>query len=343
MNYYDGTKILSLNDINGNKPEVYLITTNRTGGKTTYFGRFCINKFIRNNSKFALLYRFNYELSDVAVKFFKDIGELFFPEYEMTNSLKAKGIFSELKLNNVPCGYALALNAADNIKKYSHLFNDVDRIIFDEFQPESNRYCSNELEKFLSIHTSIARGHGKQTRYVPVYMLGNAVTLLNPYYTALGIAERLQSETKFLRGDGFVFENGFIESASEAMKASGFNKAFSGVKYSAYGAQNVYLHDNYTFIEKPSGRGKYIGTLRYRGNNYGIREYSELGIIYCDDKADNTFPVRISVTTEDHNINYIMLKKSDLFIANLRYFFDKGCFRFKNLSCKEVILKTISY
>jgi hypothetical protein len=32
--YYDGTRILSLMDINGNKPELYLITTNRTGGKT---------------------------------------------------------------------------------------------------------------------------------------------------------------------------------------------------------------------------------------------------------------------------------------------------------------------
>lgn len=34
--YYDGTKLLSMLDINGNKPEIYMCTTNRTGGKTTY-------------------------------------------------------------------------------------------------------------------------------------------------------------------------------------------------------------------------------------------------------------------------------------------------------------------
>ena len=33
--FYDGTKLLSLMDTNGNKPEIYMCTTNRSGGKTT--------------------------------------------------------------------------------------------------------------------------------------------------------------------------------------------------------------------------------------------------------------------------------------------------------------------
>ena len=33
--FYDGTKLLSLTDINREKPELYMCTTNRTGGKTT--------------------------------------------------------------------------------------------------------------------------------------------------------------------------------------------------------------------------------------------------------------------------------------------------------------------
>ena len=49
--YYDGTKLLSLMDINGNKPELYLCTTNRSGGKTTYFGRKAVNNFLKNGKK----------------------------------------------------------------------------------------------------------------------------------------------------------------------------------------------------------------------------------------------------------------------------------------------------
>ena len=49
--YYDGTKLLSMKDINGNKPEIYICTTNRTGGKTTYFGRLCVNRWIEKGEK----------------------------------------------------------------------------------------------------------------------------------------------------------------------------------------------------------------------------------------------------------------------------------------------------
>lgn len=341
--YYDGTKLLSMLDVNGNQPEIYICTTNRTGGKTTYFGRMVVNRFKKKAEKFALLYRFNYELDDCADKFFKDISSLFFNGEIMTSKRKANGIFHELWLSDKHCGYAISLNSADAIKKYSHLFSDVEHIIFDEFQSESNRYCDNEIKKFLSIHTSIARGQGKQVRRVPVYMLSNAVTMINPYYIALGISERLNNETKFLKGDGYILEQGFIESASKQQSESGFNRAFSGDKYVTYSSQNIYLNDNATFIEKPKGKNTYLATLKYNGCNYGIREFTEEGIIYCDDKADITFRTKITVTTDDHEVNYVMLKRNDIFINMLRYYFDHGCFRFKDLKCKECVLKCLSY
>lgn len=349
--YYDGTKLLSLMDINGNKPEIYICTTNRTGGKTTYFGRLCINRWKEKGEKFCLIYRFNYELDSVAEKFFKDIGKLFFPDYIMRSERKANGIFHELFIINQgegsdepkSCGYAISLNSADQIKKYSHLFSDVKRMIFDEFQSETSHYCADEIKKLLSVHTSIARGNGEQIRYVPVYMLSNPVSIINPYYVELGISDRLRNDTKFLKGDGFVLEQGFIESASLAQKESGFNRAFSHNKYVAYSSESIYLNDNQAFIEKPLGNSRYMCTLRYNNSDFAIREFSELGYVYCDDKPDNTFKQKIAVTTADHDVNYVMLKRNEFFLNTLRFYFEHGCFRFKNLRCKEAILKALSY
>lgn len=341
--YYDGTKLLSMLDINGNKPEIYMCTTNRTAGKTTYFGRLCINRFLDKGEKFGLLYRYNYELDDIAEKFYKDLGSLFFPNYTMTSKRRASGTFQELFLNDKSCGYGLSLNNADQIKKYSHLFSDVQRMIFDEFQSETNHYCERETNKFVSVHTSIARGQGKQVRYVPVYMLSNTVSIINPYYVEMGISSRLKDDTKFLRGDGFVLEQGYIESASIEQKNSGFNRAFSKNSYTSYSSECVYLNDNKSFVEKPAGKSKYICTLRYKGSDFALREYTESGLIYCDDKADSSFLTRISVTTDDHNINYVMLKRNDFFLSNLRYFFEHGCFRFKDMRCKEAVLSALSY
>ena len=340
--YYDGTKILSLKDINGEDPDIYIITSNRSAGKTTFFARYFVNRFLKRGEKFALFYRYNYELSDVAEKFFKEIKFLFFNGYDMTSKAKAKGIYHELYLNDKPCGYAISINSAEQLKKYSHLFSDVQRILYDEFQSENNKYCNNEIKKFMSLMISISRGQGKQVRRVPVFMLANMVSLLNPYYAALNISDKLQAKDKFFRGDGFVLEQGFYENAAKLQKESGFLRAFKNEDYTKYTAEKIYLNDSLTFIERPDGKSNYLATLIYENKSYAIREYPEAGIIYCDNSPDLTFPYKITVSAADMDINYIMLSKNDFFIQLIKKYFEKGCLRFKNLDCKKVIFKLLS-
>ena len=79
------------------------------------------------------------------------------------------------------------------------------------------------------------------------------------------------------------------------------------------------------------------------GEEYGIREFADEGVIYCDNRPDTSYKWKITVTTDDHEINYVMLKRNDLILTNLRYYFERGCFRFKDLKCKEVVLKALSY
>ena len=348
-NYYDGTKLLSLKDINGETPEIFMVTSNRTAGKTTFFSRMLFRQAITKYRKFMLIYRFNYELDNCADKFFKDIRGLFFPEYTMSSVRQAKGVYHDLFYQRgeeeapVHCGYAVTLNNVDQIKKMSHLFSDTASMMFDEFQSETNHYCANEVDKLISLHTSVARGNGKMVRYVPVYMIGNPVTLLNPYYVEMDITSRLNGNVRFLRGEGFVLEQGYNENAMQAQKESGFNAAFKRNRYTAYASQATYLADNAAFIEEPSGRKRYLATINYKGTLYALRSYDDAGVVYCDKRPDLTFPGKIAVTTDDHQINYVMLRNNSLFIQNMRFYFDRGCFRFKDLQCKEAILKMLSY
>ena len=358
--YYDGTKLLSLKDINNKKPEIYISTSNRTAGKTTYFNRLVVNKYLKRQEKFVLLYRFKYELDDVSSKFFKDIKNLFFPFLEMTSEKEQMGIYHKLYLTNissqpyplkgefqiqpketVECGYAISMNSADQIKKNSHLFSDAKCMIFDEFQSENNHYCSDEVKKFISIHQSIARGNGEQYRYFPVYMIGNPVSLINPYYVELDISARLRSDTRYLRGDGFVLEQGFNESASNAQKESGFNRAFSKNSYISYSTEAIYLNDNLSFINKPSGKSRYVCTVIYESIEYAIREYPMNGIIYVDNSIDKTAPNKVVLTTSDHKENYVMLRRSEPIRNNMRFFYMQGAVRFKDLRCKQMFMKFV--
>ena len=341
--YYDGTKLLSLKDINGLEPELIICTSNRSAGKTTYFSRYFVNRFLKHGEKFILLYRFNYELADVSDKFFKEIKLLFFPNYTMTNKSRARGIYHELYLNEKLCGYAISLNAADQLKKYSHLFSDCVRILFDEFQSENNHYCPNEIQKFLSVHTSISRGGGQQVKHVPVIMLSNLISLLNPYYLALGISDKLDNKTKFIKGDGYVLEQGFSASVAELQKQSGIFRAFAGAEYNKYNTEKVYLNDNYTFIETMEGNNNYLLTFKIGGELYAVREYPEKGILYCDQRVDHTFPVKLVIDAGEMEVNYIVIKNNHYILSNLKFFFEKGLFRFKNLSCKNAVFKLLAY
>lgn len=342
--YYDGSKLLSLQDLDGRRPELFLCTTNRTGGKTTWFSRYLVKRFLEHGEKFMLIYRFSYEIDNVHEEFFKDIKGLFFRQHEMTSKKFNKGLFSALYLDGEHCGYAVYLNSADTLKKMSHLFTDVSHMFMDEFQSETNHYCFNEIKKFISIHTSVARGNNKMTRYVPVYMCANTVTLLNPYYAELGIPNRLRDNTKFLRGHGFALEQGYVPEAAEAMKESGFMQAFSNSSYVNYAREAVYLNDSDAFIERPNGKcSRYLFNLRYKGKDFGVKEYMQDGYIYCSKRVDKTFPLKFSVTVEDHQVNYVLLQRNEMMISNMRVLFNNGCYRFQDLESKQAIMDLISY
>lgn len=351
--FYDGTKLLSMQDLNGNKPEIYIVTSNRSAGKTTYYGRYFVKRYINFDEKFMLLYRFNYELDDISDKFFKDIGHLFFKGFSMSDKRMASGIYHELFLtwpdstddnpHTTSCGYAVSMNSADQLKKYSHLFSDVQRILFDEFQSENNHYCSNEIHKFQSIHTTIARGSGSQSRYVPVFMLSNTVSVINPYYVALGIANRLQKNTKYLKGNGYVLEQGFNESAADALKQSAFMNAFTSSEYADYAAAGKYLNDSNEFIDRLPESGRYVCTIRYKEKEYSIKEYQHDGMLYVSDSYDDSYPFKIAVDLPDHKINYLLLSKNDALIINFKKLFDSGSVRFKNQLCKNAFIALISY
>ena len=65
-NYYDGTKLLSMKDLDGNTPEIFMVTSNRTAGKTTYFNRLVFNRWLRRKDKFMLIDRFKDEMDGIA-------------------------------------------------------------------------------------------------------------------------------------------------------------------------------------------------------------------------------------------------------------------------------------
>lgn len=341
--YYDGTKLLSMLDIDGNVPEIIISNTNRTAGKTTFFNRYLIKNYLTKGKKFMLIFRHNNELKGVADSFFKDIEKLFFQGYVMSEKSQKNGTYIELFLNECSCGYAISLNSAEKIKKISHIFNDVEYMLFDEFQSINNDYLTNEVDKLISVHTSISRGRGEMKRFVKVIMLGNNISLLNPYYVALGISSRLNN-AKYLRGKGYVCENIINSDALNAQKNSLFNQAFRNARMVKHEGENAYLNDNFSLIQNLNGKNTYVCTFKCCGVYYCIRNYTEENVLYVSKNCDTKYPVKLAATSSDIDAEYLLSTPNNNFLLlKLRKLFECGLFRFKDIECKESLLKLLSY
>ena len=341
--FYDGTKLLTLNDLEGHKPEIYMCVGNRTAGKSYFFKRLMLRRWVNKQEKFCVLVRFQYELDGIADNFFKDLEQIDFKGHELIGKPFGNHLFIELFYDGIHCGYAIALNTADTIKKYSARFVDVCNIFFDEFQSETGKYCPDDLTKFQSIHVSIARGGGKAVRYVPVFMCSNTVTVLNPYFAQFDIVKRLQNDTKFLRGSGWVLENCFVETSATALKSSGFAKAFNSSEYMNFATANDYLLDNTHFIEKVDGQ-KRLDMVLVDGNiKVGVWTAYTQGLIYVSSKYDPRHSLQVALRTKDHGINTLMIKQNLWYGNYWKRAFELGKVRFENQICKDVFLDYLSY
>lgn len=340
--YYDLSNILKLKDLEGKKPSIYLIESNRSAGKTTALLKYSLENFKKNNKQVCIIYRYKYELSS-ANEIYKDVM-LLYPEYgkDMAMQSKAQGLFYELILDGNIFGYVVALSNIDALKKYSPLFSSVAICIFDEFQKEDNNYLSNEVNKLQSILVTIGRGGGAQARDLEIFLLGNRVSIMNPYYIQFGIHKRLKSDTHFMRGIGWVAEFDYNENAKNEMQKTGIYRAFQNTAYTEYMTEKRYLNDSYTFIEQPNGKNKYFATILQNGKMYGVLDFYEKNILYVTTKYDRSCKNVLTVDVNEHNKNTLMLTRNSYTVSLLKDSFACGLLYFKDLECKNVIFDILA-
>ena len=328
VTHYDGAKILSLKDINGKRPEIYIVTSNRTDGKTTFFSRMEIKRFKRFKKKFMYIVRFKDQISNVSNLIFNNVQRLFFPSDEMTHKTIEKGNYAELYLNGEHCGYAVVLNAAPKLKLDSSLFIDADSMWLDEFQT-MGKYCTDEVQKLIDLHYTVARGNGAAYRYVPIYLTGNHLDLFNPYYVAWHIAGRLKIDTHFMRGDGWVIHQNFNKSVIDARADSGVTRANIN---NTYIKRDTYLYDDLVIMEKPAGYSKYLCTIKYKGQSYGIYDYGYCA--YFTSAFDSSFKTRFAITKDDIDNETPHINLMPFYKDYIKRLLKAGAFTFRNPECK---------
>lgn len=333
--YYNGNKLLSLLDIDGNKPELYICVGNRTSGKTVFYNNYLYNKIkSKKMRQVGIIVRYKYELESLEEQFFEPIKFLHPQDSVEAGKINPMG-YCPLMSDGKVIAYGICLNSADKIKKVSNLFNNVDALVWDEFQSAVGDYLQNEYDKLQVVHDSVARGGGEKHRYVPLYCISNGLTLLNPLYSGTDISKRITKDVKFLRGAGYVMEQNINQDSNDELNKSGLRRASGNLIDSN---EMLYQFDDLSAVTKVCGDSTYLCTIRHEGNEYGIRRFDN-GVVYCSKKVDATFKKCYTNDMRGCGLRWTLPPT----VEHYREKYRKGMVRFDSVMSRDAFLNFIKF
>ena len=309
----------------------------RGGGKTFNSIKHCIEKFLKDGSEFIYLRRRQVHLDD-ACNGSKGSGDLF-------ADIRAQGYFSEHELkvsgdksggynfyvNGKIMGYGKALSTSNGRRSASK--PNVKRMIFDEFliddsQGTNERYLNHGSEMFIfnNFYETIARG-----RDIPVLFIGNAFSMVNPYFLDLGIRISDVTNNKIYKGKAWtaVFwkDQEFIESREKTQ----FYQATKDTKFNEHAFGNTFYLDRKDFIKKRAKDSEHQFSLVYLGKAYGVWVDWHKGAYYVSSKGGNTSREKtISMSMSDNKPNNVSIRRyrNLPFIKAFRMAADNNCVYF---------------
>ena len=288
--YYNLNKVLSYNAF------LNFLIGERGVGKTYSTTKFFINQFKKKGFQFAYIRRYKTELKKAIPKFFDSmIKNNEFPQ----DSLYHKG--ETFYCNDKVIGYAMTLTTAQNLKGDN--FPNVKYIMFDEFIIENGQhhYLQDEVMNFLGLIETIAR-----TRDINIFMLGNAVNIVNPYFLFFNISLPYNNDIATFKDGLILVQYMKNEEYRDFKKKTKFGKLVANTSYEAYAIDNKFQNDNKEFIEKKSGTSKCSFNIRYKDNIYGVWLDYNVGKVYVSNSY-NPNGITFACTKNDLTTNTMLL------------------------------------
>jgi hypothetical protein len=310
--YYDPNKLLSYNRI------LNCCIGARGIGKSYGFKKHVVNRFLKHGKQFIYLRRYKGELVKLP-QFFNDIKNEF-PNTEF----KVKG--RQLFINGKQAGWGIPLSAWQSEK--SNAYPDVETILFDEFirEKDNSGYLPNEVPALLNLMDTVFRDREN----VRCVCLSNAVTIVNPYFLYFGLIPNIKK--RFNAYESIVVEIPDSTDFSNARRKTKFGALIDGTEYGEMALDNTFTNDSQVFIEKRSKNSRFIFSLVYNKNTYGIWVDSDLGLMYLTNEFDPSSKLVFAMTTEDLDENTMLMSnwKDNYYLVKMVNAFKKGYLRFDN-------------
>lgn len=310
MKYYSLRKCLSYNRY------FNILIGGRGIGKTYQLKKYVIEQYLKSKKQFVWVRRYKTEIKEATDGFFTKHKNNY-PGHKF--SIRGKTAYIDGK----QAGRFIALTNAD-ILKGSDDFSAVTTIVYDEFiidnKSSFRRYLPNELRVFTDLQETIfrTRQDGK------VFMLANALSMINPYCLAFGI--------KFHYNPLFKTDLIYAEMLSTTNELA-FAKATTPQnklatkylpEYNEYANNESFLNDDYSQIERKPKDSIQLFNIKTDNNIiYFFFASSSQALYACQSGDPKTNPLTVNKIAENNRPHAgAELKKIKSFAVAGRLFFE---------------------
>ena len=317
------------------------IIAERGVGKSYSCKKFIVNHYKSKHKQCAYIRRYNRELQEALMKkgvpIFFDQVKNEFPNDKLTNNTEL------LYYNGEICGFAIPLSTSNILK--SSTYENVDTIIFDEFIIDKGtyHYLQNEVVMFMELIETLARLRPN----IKIFMLGNAISITNPYFIELNIKMPYNSEfiINYKDNEGkplILTYYGKNMKYREEKKKTRVGQLFNLTSYGKYAIDNEMLRDSKAFIQKKTPNSKFYFILKLNNKNIGVwLDYKEQKMFISYD-YDPLCPVIFSMTNEDHDEHTLLLRcRTSPFFKSIIEYYRTARLCFENQQIKNQVMNIL--
>lgn len=337
--YYDWRKTIAYD------ADITMVVGERGVGKTYGLRLQLVRDHINNDYNFVEVVRHKNELSGVANGYFDRItsNDEFPGKVFMTNNNMAfiadKPDNDDEKPKWELCGYFVAMSQAQQLKKRT--FNKVKRIVFDEAildkRDRYHNYLYHEYEILANIVDTVSRERADVECIHPrVYLLANALDVLNPYFTHYNVGVPKHGY-HWYAGKTFLLhyaKHGEYAKAKASETVAG--RMLANTEGGMVANDNKFAGLRDDFVMRKTREAKFSFGIYYDGNAYGVWGDWNNGYYFVTSKIpNNTDKPVYTLTLEDNRLNYVAARRAEIALSTIADLHYTGCMRYESVSVQE--------
>lgn len=344
--YYDWNSTFSRQV--GTRGEICAVVGARGIGKTFGLRLALTRRALKGKGCFAEICRTKDESKAVSAGYFdklQNAGFLLDWEFKIEQS---RGYARRADAENdkwLPVCYFVSLTTFQREKKRT--YTDVRAAIFDEFiidvADRYHNYLPMETQIFAGVLNSIFReqpGDGIQRR---VYLLANAVDLVNPYFSLWGIDKPPAFGYHYYRGGSVMLH--YVEPWDAQTRALGtlVGRMLQGDAAASADYANVFETRDTGDIAPKTATARYAFALVYGASEFAVWIDLSQGWYFITSQVPKDAKNVWTLTKKDMTINRLMVDKRHGHIKALLQAFYYGLLRFDKQSTRDRFFGVLQY